>query len=95
MLVTRKTLTERQGTDIGYNLKQSNMTHEEFIKQVEAMSDSELAEKAQSVLSKLFSTTPRSDNSDIILSEIIRRFESLQVSLEQFRKEMSVPYQSK
>ena len=70
------------------------MTHEEFINQVAVMSDSELAEKAQSVLSKLFSTTPRADDSDIILSEIIRRFESLQVSLEQFRKEMSLPYRN-
>jgi hypothetical protein len=62
------------------------MTHEEFRKQLKEVPNLELAEKAQSVLSKLCSTggrsfimtvPPRLDDTDIVLSELISRFESI------------------
>ncbi len=62
------------------------MTHEEFKAQLEAIPNLELAEKAQSALSKLCSTggrsftmtvPPRLDDTDMILSEVIKRFELL------------------
>lgn len=62
------------------------MTHEEFQKQLEAIPNLELAEKAHSALSKLCSTGGRSftmtvppqiDDTDMVLSEVIRRFELL------------------
>lgn len=62
------------------------MTHEEFKKKIKNISDQELAEMAQKALSKLCSTggknfkmtvPPRIDDTDIILSEIIKRFEVL------------------
>ncbi len=62
------------------------MTHEEFKTQLEAIPNLELAEKAQSALSKLCSTggqsftmtvPPRLDDTDMILSEVIKRFELL------------------
>ena len=62
------------------------MTHEEFKAQLEAIPNLELAEKAQSALSKLCSTggqsftmtiPPRLDDTDMILSELIKRFELL------------------
>jgi hypothetical protein len=70
------------------------MTHEEFKKQLEAIPNLELAEKAQSALSKLCSTggasftmtvPPRVDDTDMILSELIKRFELL--SLPKFGKD--------
>ena len=63
-----------------------NMTHEEFQEKVKAIPDQELAEMAQKTLSKLCSTggqsftmtvPPRIDDTDIILSEVIKRFEVL------------------
>ena len=62
------------------------MTHREFKAQLEAISNLELAKKAQSALSKLCSTggnsftmnvPPRLDDTDVILSEVIKRFEWL------------------
>ena len=62
------------------------MTHEEFKEKVKAIPDQELAEMAQKALSKLCSTggqsftmtvPPRVDDTDIILSEVIKRFEVL------------------
>ena len=62
------------------------MTHEEFKAKVEALSDNELRDMAQKALSKLCETggrsfimtvPPRIDDTDIILSEVIKRFEIL------------------
>lgn len=62
------------------------MTHEEFQEKVKAIPDQELAEMAQKALSKLCSTggrsftmtvPPKIDDTDIILSEVIKRFEVL------------------
>ncbi len=62
------------------------MTHEQFNQQLKAIPDLELAEKAHSELSKLCSTGGRSfvmsvppqiNDSDMILSEVISRFEGL------------------
>ena len=52
------------------------MTHEEFKAQLEAIPNLELAEKAQSALSKLRSTGGF-DDTDMILSEVMKRFELL------------------
>lgn len=58
------------------------MTQEEFVTKIEAIPDQQLAEMAQSALSKLCSTggksftmtvPPRIDDTDIILSEVINR----------------------
>jgi hypothetical protein len=58
------------------------MTHEEFKTQLESMPDLELADKAQSALSKLCATgaksftmsvPPRLDDTDMLFSELIRR----------------------
>ena len=60
------------------------MTHEEFRQQLKEVPNLELAEKAQSALSKLCSTggksftmtvPPRLDDTDMVLSELISRFE--------------------
>ena len=60
------------------------MTHEEFKKQLKDIPPLELAEMAQSALSKLCSTggksftmtvPPRLDDTDMIFSELISRFE--------------------
>ena len=68
------------------------MTHEEFKTQLEAIPNLELAEKAQSALSKLCSTggqsftmtvPPRLDDIDMILSEVIKRFELLHLEVVQ------------
>lgn len=62
------------------------MTHEEFQEKVKAIPDQELAEMAQKAIGKLCSTggqsftmtvPPRIDDTDIILSEVIKRFEVL------------------
>ncbi len=62
------------------------MAHEEFQEKVKAIPDQELVEMAQKELSKLCSTggqsftmtvPPRIDDTDIILSEVIKRFEVL------------------
>jgi hypothetical protein len=62
------------------------MTYEEFQEKVKAIPDQELVEMAQKELSKLCSTggqsftmtvPPRIDDTDIILSEVIKRFEVL------------------
>ena len=62
------------------------MTHEEFQEKVKAIPDQELVEMAQKALNKLCSTggqsftmtvPPRIDDTDIILSEVIKRFEVL------------------
>lgn len=62
------------------------MTHEELQEKVKAIPDQELAEMARKELSKLCSTggqsftmtvPPRVDDTDIILSEVIKRFEVL------------------
>ena len=62
------------------------MTHEEFKKELESISNEELATMAHSALSKLCSTggrsftmtvPPRKDDTDMIFSEIITRFEIL------------------
>lgn len=62
------------------------MTHEEFQEKVKSIPDQELAEMAQKALSKLCSTggqsftmtvPPRIDDTDIILSEVVKRFEVL------------------
>jgi predicted ATP-grasp superfamily ATP-dependent carboligase len=62
------------------------MTYEEFQEKVKAIPDQELVEMAQKVLSKLCSTggqsftmtvPPKVDDTDIILSEVIKRFEVL------------------
>lgn len=62
------------------------MTHKEFKAKLEAIPDLELAEKAQSALRKLCSTggqsftmtvPPRLDDTDMILSEVIKRFKLL------------------
>lgn len=62
------------------------MTHEEFQSKLEAIPNLELAEMAQKALSKLCSTggksftmtvPPRLDDTDMVLSEVIRRFELL------------------
>lgn len=67
------------------NADDLGMTHEEFQEKVKAIPDQELAEMAQKALSK-FSTggqsftmtvPPRLDDTDIILSEVIKRFEVL------------------
>lgn len=60
------------------------MTHEEFQAQLQAIPDRELAKKADEALSNLckngarsFTMTvpPRIDDTDMIFSEIIRRFQ--------------------
>lgn len=65
------------------------MTHEKFQQQLRDISNLELTEKAQSILSKLCSTggksftmtvPPRLDDSDMILSELIERFKLLSLS---------------
>ena len=70
------------------------MTHEDFKTQLEAIPNIELAEKAQSALRKLCRTSgrsftmsvpPRLDDTDMILSEVIKRFELLH--LEMFKQE--------
>lgn len=62
------------------------MTHEEFREHVSGIPNNELAEKATKSLRKLCSTgrrsftmsvPPRFDDTDIILSEIIVRFQHL------------------
>ena len=62
------------------------MTPEEFQEKAKAIPDQELVEMAQKALSKLCSTggqsftmtvPPRVDDADIILSEVIKRFEVL------------------
>ena len=62
------------------------MTHEEFQQKIEAIPNLELAKKAQYVLGKLcdsggrsFTMTvpPRLDDTDMILSEVIKRLELL------------------
>lgn len=62
------------------------MTYEEFQEKVKAIPDQELVEMAQKVLSELCSTggqsftmtvPPKVDDTDIILSEVIKRFEVL------------------
>jgi len=62
------------------------ITHEEFQNQIKLIPNLELAQKAQSALSKLCSTggasftmtvPPRLDDTDMILSEVIKRFELL------------------
>lgn len=67
-------------------LKSQIMTYEEFKAKVEALSDNELRDMAQKSLSKLCETggrsftmtvPPRVDDTDIILAELIRRFEIL------------------
>lgn len=67
-------------------LKSKIMTHEEFKTKLEAIPDQQLAEMAQSALSKLCSTggqsftmtvPPRLDDTDMIFSEMIKRFELL------------------
>ena len=72
--------------------KINNMTHEEFQEKVKAIPAQELAEMAQKALSKLCSTggqsftmtvPPRLDDTDIILSEVIRRFELLHLEVVQ------------
>lgn len=64
------------------------MTHEEFKKELEIIPNEELATMAHSALSKLCSTggksftmtvPPRKDDTDMIFSEIITRFEKLTV----------------
>lgn len=58
------------------------MTHEEFQTQLQSIPDLELIEKANAIVSKLCKTggnaftmcvPPRLNDSDIILSEVIRR----------------------
>jgi hypothetical protein len=60
------------------------MTQEEFKAKVEAISDQDISKIAQDALSKLRSTSgksftmtipPRVDDTDIILSELIQRFD--------------------
>lgn len=60
------------------------MTHEEFKRKLKEIPDLELAEKAQSALSKLCSSggksftmtvPPRLDDTDMVFSELISRFE--------------------
>jgi len=62
------------------------MTHEEFQAKLQAIPDSELAKKADVALSKLckdgarsFTMTvpPRIDDTDMIFSEVIRRFQKV------------------
>jgi hypothetical protein len=62
------------------------MTNEEFKAKLAAIPDQQLAEMAKSALSKLCSTggrsftmtvPPRIDDTDMILSELIKRFELL------------------
>lgn len=62
------------------------MTHEEFQEKIKAISDQELAEMAQKAISKLCSTGGKSftmtvpariDDTDIVLSELVKRFEVL------------------
>ena len=62
------------------------MTHEEFKAKLENIPDQQLAEMAKKALSKLCSTggqsftmtvPPRLDDTYIILSEVIKRFELL------------------
>jgi len=62
------------------------MTHEELQEKLKTIHDQELVEMAQKALSKLCSTggqsftmtvPPRVDDTDIILSEVIKRFEVL------------------
>lgn len=62
------------------------MTHEEFKSKLEDIPNLELAEMAHKALSKLCSTggqsftmtvPPRIDDTDIILAEVIKRFELL------------------
>lgn len=64
------------------------MTHEEFQAKLQAIPDSELAKKAYEALSKLckdgarsFTMTvpPRIDDTDMIFSELIRRYNSLRI----------------
>lgn len=66
--------------------KEFKEKHEEFQRKVEAISDQELAEMARKELNKLCSTggqsftmtnPPRVDDTDIILLEVIKRFEVL------------------
>ncbi len=65
---------------------QIKMSNEEFKAKLEAIPNFELAEIAQKALNKLCSTggqsftmtvPPRIDDTDIILSEVIKRFELL------------------
>lgn len=62
------------------------MTQEEFKKSIEAIPDRQLAEMAHSALSKLCSSggqsftmtvPPRIDDTDMLFSEVIKRFELL------------------
>lgn len=62
------------------------MTHEEFKAKLEAIPNLELAEMADKALDKLCSTggqsftmtvPPRLDDTDVILSEVIKRFKIL------------------
>ena len=64
------------------------MTHEEFQQKIEAIPNLDLAEKAHSALGKLCSSggasftmtvPPRLDDTDMILSEVIKRFERLHI----------------
>jgi hypothetical protein len=61
------------------------MTHEEFKNEMSLIDSYKLAEMAHSALSKLCSTgessfkmsiPPRTDDTDIIFAEVIRRFEA-------------------
>ena len=62
------------------------MTHEQFMEKLESIPNIELAEKSQSILSKLcarggsgftMSVPPKLSDDDIILSEVIRRFKAM------------------
>jgi len=77
------------------------MTHEEFQEKVKAIPDQELAEMAEKALSKLCSTgghsftmtvPPRIDDTDIILSEIIKRFEVLAFVIFRYSGESAFSY---
>lgn len=66
------------------------MNHEEFKEKLEAIPNLELAEMAQKALSKLCSTggssftmtaPPRLDDTDMVLSEVIKRFELLHLEM--------------
>ena len=66
------------------------MNHEEFKEKLEAIPNLELAEMAQKALSKLCSTcgssftmtAPRRlDDTDMVLSEVIKRFELLHLEM--------------
>ena len=62
------------------------MTHKEFQEQLAAIPDIELVEQAQTALSKLCATggrsfvmtvPPRLDDTDMVLAEVIKRFEEI------------------